>query len=178
MTKFDPSPRGWVEIEVQFRGLLRSCTRWLRDPQPTPVKVFRSRPSLDLVKQHRQSCDEWSCRDFFKPSAFRGFSEAKDDEVGHLSRPWLKCVTLFQGSGWQGQWSPISELDHNGPCASPKQRITKLMDDLRWRCSIKLHFGLQKSIAVAGKELAQTAGFDRYIGQQLNPRGIALRGQC
>lgn len=27
MTKFDSSPRQWVKIEVQFSGLLRSCTR-------------------------------------------------------------------------------------------------------------------------------------------------------
>lgn len=82
------------------------------------------------------------------------------------TRTRLKWVALFQSSWWQGYWSPKSQLYHKGPWASPKQRITKLVNDFRCRASIKPHLGLQKAIAAAGKELTQTAGFDRYIGQQ------------
>lgn len=115
MTKFDSSPRQWVKIEVQFSGLLRSCTRWLGDHQPTPVKVFRSRTSLDLVKQHRQSCHDWSFRDFFKPSAFRGFAEATDDEsviLADLDRNESRFFKAVDGKVIDLRYQNSITMDH------------------------------------------------------------------
>ena len=53
-------------------------------------------------------------------------------------------------------------------------KVNDLLHQVQHDTAIEMHHALQEAIAAAGKELTQMAGFDRYIGREVDMRASAL----
>lgn len=141
-----------TDWQTQLSNFFRKVEEWTRRYANVPKQTDLGEALMQVLSKYSDPDLVWTLLNNTDNRCFL---------VARLVNSWITS-DLFKPSAFRG----FSE--------SGDDKVNDLLHQIQHDTAIEMHHALQKAIAAAGKELTQIAGFDRFIGREVDLRASAL----